>query len=282
MSARTGIEWTEATWSPVTGCSKVSPGCAHCYAERMAHRLAGRVGYDADEPFRVTLRPEKLGEPLRWKRPRRVFVCSMGDLFHEDVPDEFIAAVFGVMAEAHWHIFQVLTKRPARMAEWCELAAARRRTVTWSSRALLGDLSNGPWPLPNVWLGVTAEDQKRADERIPLLLQIPAAVRFVSLEPLLGPIDLERQFALIDSNGEPYAPRCDPGGASSLGWVIVGGETGPGARSIVHPGWVRDIRDQCQEAGVAFFFKNWGGVNKKRAGRILDGRTWDEMPEVAP
>jgi protein gp37 len=203
----------------------------------MAHRLAGRVGYDANEPFRVTLRPERLGVPLAWKRPRRVFVCSMGDLFHSAVPERYIKRVFGTMKQADRHSFQVLTKRPSRLA------------------LLSGELE---WS-PNIWAGTTVE----SDEylwRIDSLRSTGAHVKFLSLEPLLGPL-----------------PGLDLHG---IDWTIVGGETGPGARPM-HPDWVRDIRDQCQEAGVAFFFKQWGGVNKKRAGRILDGRTWDEMPEVA-
>jgi protein gp37 len=271
-------EWTEETWNPVTGCTKVSPGCEHCYAERMSKRLAGRAGYPADEPFRVTLHPERLGQPLRWRKPRLVFVASMGDLFHEDVPNEYIAAVFGVMAAAQRCTFQVLTKRPKRMLEWFGwldrmtwrvsdmfpddplwrrghvlTAAAVRRGV--QHRANAAGIPGGPerrpgvhadipsWPLPNVWLGVTAEDQLRADERIHLLLQIPAAVHWVSVEPCLGQVYLS-ECEEEERQGE-------------LCFVVVGGETGPGARPM-HPDWAMALRDQCQEAGVAFFFKSWG------------------------
>ena len=287
----TKIEWTDETWNPVTGCTKISPGCAHCYAERMAKRLAGRFGYPADEPFRVTLHPERLDTPLRWRKPRRVFVCSMGDLFHKDVPDGWIYEILGIMALAQRHTFQVLTKRAARMYNY--LSGFKGRTDIMAAAMCINenlrlhiDTEAIEWPLPNVWLGVTAESQEAADERIPLLLQTPAAVRFVSCEPLLGPIDL----GLVDENGGPN----DFARLSGLDWVIVGGESGPGARPM-YPDWARSLRDQCQAAGVPFFFKQWGAFKPLRArhwleagwdpdsrkgGRILDGRTWDEMPEV--
>ncbi|MDI9379758.1 MAG: phage Gp37/Gp68 family protein [Verrucomicrobiota bacterium] len=234
----TNIEWTDATWNPVTGCTKVSQGCKHCYAERMATRLAGRYGYSADQPFRVTLRGSKLEQPFHWREPRMVFVCSMGDLFHDDVPDGFIDRVFGVIRKCPQHTFQILTKRPHGMCEYALSLSYRR-------------------PPSNVWLGTSVENQDAADSRIHHLLNTPAAVRFLSLEPLLGPL---------------------PGlNLEGIHWVIVGGESGPGARPM-HPEWARDIRDQCVAAGVPFFFKQWGGVNKKRAGRLLDGREWNEMP----
>ena len=253
--ADTQIDWCDKVWNPVTGCSKVSTGCKNCYAERMAKRLAGRAGYPAENPFAVTLHPDRLNEPLRWRKPRRVFVCSMGDLFHADVPDGFIFRVWQTMAATPWHTYQVLTKRPERMAEFTGVCAVMP-----------------PFALPNVWLGVSVEDQATADERIPHLLRCPAAVRFVSYEPALGPVDFD---------GDGYAgpgwlrgwhteaehdPRCD--GSCSAGhcpvpvqtenekldWIIAGGESGPHARPA-HPDWFRSVRDQCKAAGVAFFMK---------------------------
>jgi len=286
------IEWTDETWNPVTGCTKVSPGCKHCYAERMATRLRGRHGYPEDDPFRVTLHPDRLDQPLRWRQPRRVFVCSMSDLFHPDVPDEYIRSVFVSMETSHKHTFQVLTKRPERMAGFLQ--------DWWSMTSPYGEDSYGP--APNVWLGTSVEDQERADERIPHLLKTPAAVRFLSCEPLLGPVAL--------SNWLPPRPPAYPGypqeadlAGPHLNWVIVGGESGPGARPM-NPDWARSIRDQCQAVGVPFFFKQHGAwasvsgvgcrgehhyfkngptvrrVGKKAAGRELDGRTWDEYPEA--
>lgn len=311
---QTRIEWATHVWNPVSGCYPVSEGCQNCYARRMANRLRGRFGYPEDEPFRVTLHPERLGEPLRWQEPRRVFVCSMGDLFHEDVPDEFIKQVFDAMAtdilQPCKHTYMVLTKRPERMLKFFERYTPQ-----------------GTLPWPNVWLGVTAENQARADERIPILLQIPASVRFVSCEPLLGPVDLsqwleearfcERHGQLCEEgvtweNGQLVCRYCKRPveRLRLLHWVIAGGETGPNARPM-HPDWVRSLRDQCQAAGVSFFFKAWGEylpcdqeqasaflggteepifsrnpkdyslkVGKKASGRLLDGRTWDEYPEV--
>jgi len=313
--AKSKIEWTEYSWNPVSGCTPISEGCQNCYAKRMSKRLAGRCGYPADDPFRVTLHPERLYEPLKWKKPRRVFVCSMGDLFHEDVPDEFTEKVFDVMATVSRHTFIVLTKRPRRLLEF----------VKWQAHETgEGYLNEG-----NVWLGVTAENQARADERIPILLQIPAAVRFVSVEPMLGPVDLSSYLSRCSScnapinkndsswrwNGICWGHKCPDNPPQSgyfaayagVDWVICGGETGPGARPM-HPDWVRNLRDQCQAAGISFFLKSWGEycfpsqmpeetyqalqdrynldveipwkVGKKAAGRILDGRMWDEMPEI--
>jgi protein gp37 len=354
---RTSIEWTQSedgtkgyTWNPVTGCSKVSAGCTNCYAERLSHRFKWtdkpwNAAYAAEN---VKLHPERLEEPLKWKRPRRVFVNSMSDLFHEQVPFEFIAKVFDIMAHTPEHTYQILTKRPARMKEFIERY----------------DPENlAPYPLPNVWLGVSVENQDAADERIPLLLQTPAAVRFLSCEPLLGPVDLTR-INLGVKNTRGYGPRriewdaltgwehhydpdsvkddhskaCVSNPSQKVNWVIVGGESGPNARPM-HPAWVRSLRDQCKAAGVAFFFKQWGEwapwadeskythgeaetarnaqtyvnldgttglvwivdddgvcqnwtgtlspmscvvsrVGKTRAGRELDGRTWDEYPVV--
>lgn len=241
MGETSSIEWTDATWNPVTGCTKVSPGCAHCYAETFAERFRGVQGHPFERGFDLVLRPERLDAPLSWKRPRRIFVNSMSDLFHEDVPDRFIYAVFDTMRRAQWHQFQVLTKRPQRAAQMA---------------------SRLPWP-PNVWLGTSIELQRWA-WRADAIRQVPAAVRFLSCEPLLGPLDLN---------------------LSGIHWVIVGGESGPKARPM-HPDWARGIRDQCLRVGVAFFFKQWGAhdadgrrVGKWQAGRLLDGRTWDEMPK---
>jgi protein gp37 len=286
---KTKIEWTEYSWNPVSGCTPISEGCQNCYAKRMSKRLAGRCGYPADDPFRVTLHLERLDEPLKWKKPRRVFVCSMGDLFHDDVPESWIFAAYTTIEKCPQHTFLLLTKRIHRAAE------------------VFNKFTGRSWPLPNVWLGVTAENQQRADERIPILLQIPAAVRFVSIEPMLGPVDftnyLPYTYEMPDEWGNPTGDYYTQPGVD---WVICGGETGPGARPM-HPDWVRSLRDQCQAAGVPFFFKQHGEwlhetqgidfheghkyyvwpdesmsfrVGKKAAGRILDGQIWDEMPEI--
>lgn len=234
MAQASTIEWTEATWNPVTGCTKISPGCKFCYAERMAYRLQAMGQNRYRNAFKLTLQPDALTAPLRWRAPRIIFVNSMSDLFHKDVPLEYIQRCFAVMQEASQHTFQVLTKRPERVAE------------------LNRDL---PWP-KNLWMGTSVESADYLD-RIRSLQKISAKIRFLSVEPLLGPI--------------PRLPL------RRIHWVIVGGESGPGARPM-RPEWVRDIRDQCIAKAVAFFFKQWGGVNKKRTGRTLDGRTWDEMP----
>lgn len=247
---KTKIEWTERTWNPITGCTPISPGCKNCYARRIAKRLAGRCGYPAaPHEFDVTIHQERFDEPLRWRTPAHVFVCSMGDLFHEDVPTLDIIGVFDVMASAHWHTFQVLTKRPQRMYEVC-------RYIT--------NLISAPLP-ENIWLGVTAENQAMADERIPILLQIPAAVRFVSVEPMLEAVDMK---GWLRKNGMFVD------GQRRVDWVICGAETGPGARPMeLH--WSRDLRDQCAAAGVPFFFKK-----DSDGSRLLDGREWNEMPRV--
>jgi protein gp37 len=234
MAMSSSIEWTEGTWNPVTGCTKVSPGCKHCYAERMAVRLAGMNQPRYRNGFEVTLHPDLIALPLRWRRPRAIFVNSMSDLFHADIPAGFIAQVFSTMRQAHWHTFQILTKRADRLAE------------------LSGRL---PWPI-NVWMGVSVESPRYLS-RVERLRQVPAAVRFLSVEPLLARV-----------------PSLE---LTGVDWVIVGGESGPGARPM-SPDWVREIRDRCVERGVPFFFKQWGGVRKNRSGRVLDGRTWDEMP----
>lgn len=260
MGNNTKIEWTEATWNVATGCTKVSPGCDHCYAETIAHRFAGTPAYP--DGFTPTLRPERLDQPLRWTRPRRIFVCSMADLFHDAVPDDYIAQVFAVMALADRHTFQVLTKRHGRMRAL--LSSDRfRHAVAAAASDRAGEPPFDPcptfhqvydtWPLPNVWVGVSTEDQKRADLRIPALLDTPAAVRWISAEPLLGPIDLRLTGSapslLIDGTIMRWRRRID--------WVVAGGESGRGARPM-HPDWARSLRDQCATARVPFLFKQWG------------------------
>jgi protein gp37 len=290
MSDQTGIEWTDATWNPVTGCTKVSAGCDHCYAATFAERWRGVPGHHFTTGFDLTLRPGKLALPLTWRRPRRIFVNSMSDLFHDDIPDAYIARVFAVMALAPQHTFQVLTKRHARMrallssASFAHLVAEQGRehhvgcALDWLRVAAMFD-----GPLPNVWVGVSVEDQRWADIRIPALLGTPAAVRFLSCEPLLGPVDLSRWLGIehYESFGwgeEMFASLAGRvGPASGLHWVIAGGESGAGARPM-HPDWVRELREQCQAAGVAFLFKQWGGRTPKAGGRELDGRTWTEFP----
>lgn len=283
------IEWTDETWNVVTGCDRVSPGCDNCYIERTPpFRMEGRR-FDEHGRMGIRLHPDRLEKPLRWRKPRRVFVNSLSDLFHKDVPFDFLASVFDVMARTPQHTYQILTKRAQRMPLAVDDA--------------LGDIgnvdvmSNRPLPLPNVWLGVSVENQRYADLRIPHLLATPAAVRFLSIEPLLGPVNIE---PWLDGCG-PECDHDDPHDVvPSIDWVIVGGESGPGARPM-HPDWVRDLRDQCTAAGVPFFFKQWGEfchpaqlppdvegsgsfvddlwrVGKKAAGRELDGRTWDEYP----
>ncbi|ERB51915.1 hypothetical protein N806_20415 [Rhodococcus sp. P27] len=276
MSDRTGIEWTDATWNPVTGCTKVSPGCDNCYAETFSERFRGTPGHYFEGGFDIQLRPDKLDQPLRWTRARRVFVNSMSDLFHTDVPTDFIDQVFGVMAanlvhDRPTHTFQLLTKRHGRMRSYLSdpdvrariaLAAAQftddRRSDSCHDYLMQGNC----WPLPNVWLGVSTEDQKWADIRIPALLETPAAVRFISAEPLLGPIDLAEVGAppfWCLGHGRPAAecpndlhlPR------RGIDWVIVGGESGRNARPM-HPEWATSLRDQCVTAEVPFLFKQWG------------------------
>tara|TARA_R100000781_G_scaffold110309_4_gene75690 strand:- start:7486 stop:8535 length:1050 start_codon:yes stop_codon:yes gene_type:complete len=348
MGQKTGIEWTESTWNPIRGCSRVSEGCRNCYAETVANRFKG-----PGEPYEgliakgdqwngeVKMIEHKLDEPCRWSKPRMIFVNSMSDLFHPSVPFETIAAVFGIMAAASWHTFQVLTKRPERASQffsWLEahpersnfdtqklqstypgaawqpflLAQAAADILPSEGAGLRVDLK-GKWPLPNLWLGVSVEDQETADERVPLLLNAPAAVRWISAEPLLGAVDLTR------INGCPTDDRYMDSGCvdalrcthpSRVDWVVVGGESGPGARPM-HPEWARGLRDQCKLAGVPFLFKQWGEFapspdgglpddlpesaghyfdephppgktwrfGKKRSGRLLDGRKWDEYPE---
>lgn len=341
MGAKTSIEWTRgddgtpgATWNPITGCTKVSPGCDHCYAKTIHERFNGTGSFD-----NVTLHPDRLDKPLHWRRPRKVFVNSMSDLFHDQVSDEYIAKVFAVMSIATQHTFQVLTKRHARMRSMLTGRVQPRPGASMPFKFLVDVermrmgypvLSDSPladgtyaWPLKNVWLGVSVENQQWADIRIPALLGTPAAVRFLSCEPLLGPVELLgrrylRPAFCSQCGGEWNGHACGPTHAllahdRGIGWVIVGGESGPNARPI-HPQWARDIRDQCVAAGVPFLFKQWGEsaplgqmtadgraiaerryrtcfapdemhqivqVGKKAAGRELDGRTWDEYPAGA-
>lgn len=338
MSGRTSIEWTEATWNPVRGCSRVSEGCRHCYAERIAARFSGPgQPYEglarwtdsvlasagaAPEPRwtgEVRLVPERLADPLRWRKPRRIFVNSMSDLFHERLSFEAIAAVFGIMAATPQHTFQVLTKRPElalKFSRWltagdvdhverrtCQLALLRQWDRGRQPRAVLHAVQRSEaealsWPLPNVWLGVSVEDQATADQRIPALMQCPAAVRWISYEPALGPLDLDGGIydgpgwlrgwhteARRDQRGDPEPEQVQN---AALDWVVAGGESGPGARPA-RPQWFRDVRDQCAADGIPFLFKQWGhhdaqgrAVGKKAAGRLLDGALHDAYPEVAP
>jgi protein gp37 len=241
MSEHSKIEWTDATWNPVRGCTKITPGCTHCYAATFAERFRGVPGHPYEQGFDLRLVPEKLREPFLWTTRKRVFVNSMSDLFHIDVPDDYIVRVARVMATADWHTYQVLTKRSERMAELLHT------TLAFAAE------------LPHIWWGVSVENKRHGLPRIDHLRRVPAAVRFLSVEPLLE--DLGR----VDLTG--------------IHWMIVGGESGHGAR-LMHADWVRSLRDQCRAANVAFFFKQWGGVQKSKTGRKLDQRTHDEQPEA--
>lgn len=289
------IEWCDRVWNPVTGCTPISPGCANCYAKRMSERFAVQWGLDPKDPFKVTMYPERLEEPLRWKKPSMVFVCSMSDLFHDDVPEKFIIDILSVIAECQHenrgHVFLLLTKRPERMRKIISGETVANDVWLQTSRGVT--MGKSPWPLSNIWLGVTAENQEQADKRIPILLSIPAVKRFISVEPMIGPVDLNRITT----------PYC----SGFLDWVICGGESGPGARPM-HPDWARSLRDQCNAAGTPFMFKQWGEwrelepgeseantagqviasdhsrvvvnrIGKKAAGRLLDGELWDQYPE---
>jgi protein gp37 len=242
MSDNSKIEWTDSTWNPVRGCTKISPGCAHCYAETFAERFRGVPGHPYERGFDPRHVPEKLAEPLRWSKPRMVFVNSMSDLFHEDVAEDYVRMLADVMHVANWHTYQILTKRSERMAEFLE---TKLRPLSVE---------------PHVWWGVSVEDRRHGLPRIDHLRHAPASVRFLSVEPLLeglGTLDL-----------------------TGISWVIVGGESGHGARDMKKE-WVQSVRDQCRDAGVPFFFKQWGGVRKSARGRILDGRTHDDIPAVS-
>jgi protein gp37 len=340
MSDNSAIEWTDTTWNPTTGCDQVSPGCDNCYALTLAKRLKGMgsAKYQKDgDPrtsgpgFGLTVHPDVVAAPLSWRKPRKVFVNSMSDLFHDDVPNRFIADVFAVMAATPQHTYQVLTKRHGRMRSLLRDGTFRAAVEIYLANRLRSDEADLSWPLPNVWLGVSVEDQKRADLRIPALLDTPAAVRFLSCEPLFGPVDL--CGPVVPGRGRPKLtywldgrPGWGPEQTDDRGkvyqelavgpnndWVIVGGESGPGARPM-DPAWARSLRDQCTDAGVAFHFKQWGAweptgkvglgrpfpgelfvgepvddrgfrtemrrVGKKVTGRQLDGRTWDEFPQA--
>jgi protein gp37 len=237
MADNSAIEWTEATWNPVTGCDRISPGCAHCYARTFAERWRGVPGHAYEQGFDMRLWPERIDQPLKWKRPRQIFVNSMSDLFHPEVPDEFIAEVFATMVEADWHVFQILTKRPERLLE------------------LADEL---PWP-PHIWMGVSIEN-RRFVHRADVLREVPAAIRFISAEPLLGPLE---GLDLTD-----------------IHWLIAGGESGASHRPIREE-WVLGLRDRCAEEDVAFFFKQWGGFRPKSNGRLLEGREWNAMPRAS-
>jgi protein gp37 len=236
MAKNSSIEWTESTWNPITGCTKVSPGCKFCYAERMAKRLKAMGSANYENGFKLTLHEHVLELPLNWKKPQTIFVNSMSDLFHKKVPLEFIQKMFDVMNKAYWHKFQILTKRSERLFELHPM-------LTWTD---------------NIWMGVSVENQNYT-YRIDHLRYTNAKVKFLSIEPLIGPI----QYLDL----------------TNINWVIVGGESGPGARSMKEE-WVITIRDECKKAKVPFFFKQWGGVNKKKNGRVLKGRTWEEMPKL--
>ncbi|RZT87525.1 protein gp37 [Pseudonocardia sediminis] len=288
----TSIEWTEATWNPTTGCDRVSPGCDNCYAMTMAKRLKGmgKAKYQNDgDPktsgpgFGITEHPSALNLPMRWRKPRKVFVNSMSDLFHAGVSDEFIARVFATMALASQHTYQILTKRHARMRSLLSSPAFEesvRLKVRHYDATEVHHREVANWPLPNVWLGVSVEDQKRADLRVPALLNTPAAVRFLSCEPLLGSVDLAATMRRVEPGEEHPWTGDRLRVADVLHWVIVGGESGPGHRPM-HTAWARQLRDQCVAAEVPFLFKQWGGATPKADGRELDGRTWDEYPTVS-
>lgn len=242
MAQKTSIEWTEATWNPVTGCDRVSHGCDHCYAERLALRLEAMGSSRYKNGFKLTIHEDLIDRPLRWREPRIIFVNSMSDLFHENVPADVIRRIFATMNQATWHTFQILTKRPMELLRYVE-------SLRWT---------------PNIWMGVTVESY-RYTHRIRALRMVPASVRFVSFEPLLSGIPMETSL-------------------EGIHWAIIGGESGPGARPM-EKRWVKDLKRLCRKHGTAFFFKQWGGFNKKATGRTLDGRTWDEMPrmrEAAP
>jgi protein gp37 len=241
MASSTAIEWTDATWNPVTGCTKISAGCDHCYAERFSERFRGVPGHPFESGFDLTLRPERLETPLKWRQPRMIFVNSMSDLFHKEVPWEFTARVFDTMERADWHTFQVLTKRSSLMRDFLRKRYAADR---------------GP---SHMWFGVSVEDGTKLS-RLRHLQQAPAGIRFISIEPLIG------RIGKLDLSG--------------LDWVIVGGESGPGAR-YMNPEWVREVRDQCVTQGVAFFFKQWGGLRPKSGGRTLDDREWSQFPRTS-
>jgi protein gp37 len=308
--AITRIEWAESVWNPITGCTHCSPACDNCYAARMSKRLAGRFGYPADDPFRLTKHIDKTTEPASWKKPRRIFVGSMTDLFHEDVPFEWLDEIFLTMEFYSQHTYLLLTKRPQRMQEYLAQINVRLDDDPSSAPDDSPRHGDNPWPWPNVWIGTTVWDQASAEHAVPILLETPAARRFISVEPMLGAIDLTVFRHGCDEDLQVLGTSWGPD------WVICGGETGPGARPM-HPAWPRQLRDQCVSAGVPFFFKQhgeWVGlqnpddgwwptdaetcirltkdghraddgypmqrVGKKHAGRKLDGQVWQEVPHA--
>lgn len=280
------IEWTEKTWNPVSGCTKISDGCKNCYAETMAKRLKAMGAKGYENGFAVTLHPSRLREPLERKKPTMYFVCSMGDLFHEDVPFEFIDRVFAIIALTPHLTYQILTKRPERMRQYFERLKINNvyyLKVPWENLPAskgYGDLFVANPPFANVWLGVTAENQEQADKRIPILLDTPAALRFVSIEPMLGEISLEKQHRKMV--GDKPAYPCSENYLLDLDWVIVGGETGTGARPLQYE-WVKDIQEQCKAAHIPFFFKKWGKlgqIDKTLIDGYIDGVECRAMPEV--
>jgi protein gp37 len=242
MGDKSTIEWTDATWNPVTGCTKISTGCDHCYAARFSERFRGVVGHPFESGFDLTLRPERLLQPFAWKRPRMIFVNSMSDLFQKEIPQTYISKVFDTMEKANWHTYQVLTKRSSLLAKFLNDRYQTRKAPA------------------HIWLGVSVEDE-RATSRIPHLQRAKASIRFLSVEPLVGPV------GNLNLNG--------------IAWVIVGGESGPGARPM-DPAWVINIREQCIKSKVAFFFKQWGGRSPKTGGRLLEGKEWNEFPKEQP
>lgn len=296
----TKIEWCEETWNPITGCSPISEGCQNCYAKRMANRLRGRFGYPEDEPFRVTLHPDKLEQPLRWKKPRKIFVCSMSDLFHEDVNDEWLDRIFTTIRQCltyKWygetwhpvikHTFLVLTKRPERMkmfiAEWLKQKSDYANSfkdlpsipMRSSPAAKLAAMEAKSF-MPHVWLGVTAENQKTANKRIPILMEIPAMVKFVSVEPMLGPVSImEACDVVLDNDDIPSVQ----GIGNFLDWIICGTESGPGARPM-QIGWARNLKDQCVDNNIPFFLKQMSVNGKLVKMPKLDGRVWGEYPDA--
>jgi protein gp37 len=318
MADKSKIEWTDATWNPVNGCTVLSPGCTNCYAMKQAHRFPPRQGLTRKTnggmvwTGEVRFNEAVLDQPLRWRRARMIFVCAHGDLFHESVPDEWIDRVFAVMAHRPQHTFQVLTKRSARMREYLEKLAGAGEADLLRRGFSIPLCGRAIFPLTQVWLGVSVEDQARADERIPDLLATPAAVRWLSCEPLLGPVDLTRieppHCTWLDAlEGREHIGPAVVEADAKLDWIVAGGESGPGSRPM-HPDWARSLRDQCAAAGVPFFFKQWGEwegggpgnfqrsdcrgltnwdgehfsvlIGKKRAGRLLDGVTHETFPQV--
>lgn len=283
----TKIHWADKVWNPVTGCTKISPGCQNCYAEKMAKRLAGRYGYPADEPFRVTMHSDRLKEPGKWKKSKRIFVCSMGDLFHENVPFSWVDMIMKVAWDNRKHTFIILTKRPDRMLQYFSELSTPGTSSPAAARLLESrnySQEHHGWHmrylrrghLQNLTIGVTAENQEQANKRIPILLQIPAAVRFVSVEPMLGPVDLESKVVqIVHEDNDGYGVEMIKG----LDWVICGGESGQKARSM-NPEWAESLHDQCKAAGVPFFMKQLSGRTKAEREAIPSHIDIQELPKA--